>query len=213
MDSLKNLLNRREDLDFELYAYLEEDKSFGKCIRHPLVYSVPHCPEMNALVNAQLRAKSKAVMELFNEKKWDRYVWLHERPHRLNAFRLIEKDLEDSQYWKLLSYIWIDSENIWQNQKEWKKLLKSRRRDTRSFMDTEEDRTAFKNLPEEFVVYRGCIQGLNDKGLSYTLNAEVAEKFANRSFHLARTVISRKVRKSQVFAYLNTRSEEEIILI
>ena len=43
------LLNRQEELDPELAPYRHRDSRLGwDCIKHPLVFSVPHSDELNA---------------------------------------------------------------------------------------------------------------------------------------------------------------------
>jgi hypothetical protein len=75
-----------------------------------------------------------------------------------------------------------------------------------------EDRKDFKKLPDTFKVYRGYIPGQNKGGYSYTLNKEKAKWFANR-FDRNGKVVERTVNKDDVFAYLNGRNEQEIIIL
>ena len=83
-----------------------------------------------------------------------------------------------------------------------------------------EDYENYKKLPDKFIVYRGVAVGRNPHGLSWTLNLlswtlnlETAQWFANRFNNDKETGYIEKatVRKSDVFAYFNTRGEDEIV--
>ena len=78
---------------------------------------------------------------------------------------------------------------------------------------TPRDRQAFKQLPATMVAYRGCIAGLNEDGLSWTLSKPKAQWFAKRIGEDDPTVKQRVVSKSEVFAYLNTRKERELVIL
>lgn len=76
-----------------------------------------------------------------------------------------------------------------------------------------EDYENYKKLPDKFIVYRGVAVGRNPHGLSWTLNLETAKWFANRFNNDKKTGYIEKavVRKSDMFAYFNTRGEDEIV--
>jgi hypothetical protein len=78
---------------------------------------------------------------------------------------------------------------------------------------TAADRKAFNKLPPRFTIYRGFQNGAR-KGFSWTLNREyVAEMFSNLDERFPRgEVIERRVKKSEVFAYISDFDEDEIIL-
>ena len=84
---LQELMARQEELDPELEPWVDPDGPLGPMLKHPLVYSILHTPGLNALVNAQLKAKTAAVRRARAEREWSRYIYLHERPYRLDAFR------------------------------------------------------------------------------------------------------------------------------
>ena len=75
-----------------------------------------------------------------------------------------------------------------------------------------EEREIFSSLPETFTVYRGH-QEQNEDGYSYTLSYEKAKWFAERFKSKSSSVIEKVVNKSEVFAYLHDRNEQEIIII
>lgn len=182
-------------------------------IQHPLVYSVPHLPNSNALVNRQYEQKKKAVEESFAEKNWNRYLVMHERPHRPTALADIASEMSDEDYWQNVGWVWSDSENIRELKFVWSLLLGSRRPKREQIMD-EKDRLALANMPDELTIYRGC--AIEDtQGLSWTLDRERAEWFAERNHNLSDQDTEVKVatvQKSDVIAYITRRNEEEIIV-
>lgn len=211
-DQFAEILNRKEDLCESLKPYLENNGKFD-LIRHPLVYSIPHYSHLNALVNKQLEIKEKSAKELLENNKYFSFVFLHEKPHRMNAFIEVKSKLNDKEYWEMALAVWTNSENIWQNRDDWKKLLKDKKRiETKHLFMSEDDRKVFDKLPETFTVYRGYHENRNEFGYSYTLDESIAKRFS-KGHRLVGKVYTRTVNKSEVFAYTNERSEKEIIII
>jgi hypothetical protein len=214
-DFLK-LLQVEENLDFELVLYVETDAAVPM-IRHPLVYSIPHTPAMNAMVNLRLRQKKAACSVALENGEFDEYVWLHERPHRLAAMEVVADDMSDPGYWRLLRAIWVDSENIGQNAERWGSFLRSQRQ-SRSEMMTAGEAAALAAMPDNVEVFRGVgSETESDHGWSWTLNRETAEWFARRFAALSEragcpSVKSATVSKSDVVAYMGSRGEEEVLI-
>ena len=207
---IQNILQKQEDLHKDLQPYIEEG-SFFPMLRHPLIFSVPYTPVMNALINMQYKQKKQLESKYLKAKNYSSYVWLHERPYRIQAFLNVREKLKDKDYWETLGDIWRDSENIWQNKMLWLALLSVDRKQKEYFMN-EEDRRFLKLLPKEIIIYRGYIKNKNKSGYSYTLNKEKAKWFANR-FGNNGLVETRTINKSDVFAYTNQRGENEIIIL
>jgi hypothetical protein len=206
-----NLLNKKEPLHEDLLPYYEDGGAFPM-LRHPLIMSVPHSNGMNAFLNEQYKHKKEHAENLLKKKQYESYIYLHERPYRLQTFKKVEKHLDDMKYWGVLAEIWRDSENIWQNKSEWKSLLNSKRKYRDEFM-SEEDRHYFDKMPEVVTVYRGYTEGKNEKGFSYTTDKSKAEWFSKRNFAKEGKVLTRKVNKSDIFAYTNERGENEVIIL
>jgi len=83
--------------------------------------------------------------------------------------------------------------------------------DPRKFM-TASERRKLVALPDEFTVWRG-FQGKRRDGLSWSLSRRVAEMFTRLRDDLPRgIVIERRVKKSEVFAYIEGDEAEIIIL-
>jgi hypothetical protein len=208
-EEIFNTIN--EDLHPDIVPFVYEDPRLGTTIKHPLVFSIMHHSSRNAWVNESYKVKTEACKEALKAKKFASYIFLHERPYRFDAFVRVMHLMKDKEYWELLADAWVDSENLWQNLPQWKKLLKSTRKGREFFM-TPEEREFLKKLPDTVTVYRGYQPGKNKSGLSYTLDEKKAEWFANR-FTKTGEVHVRTVKREKIFAYLNGRGESEIILL
>jgi hypothetical protein len=196
-----------EPLHPDLLPYFEKSTGEWEMLRHPLVYQVPF--RSNGSANAQYAQKLKAVKEALGSWNYSQYVFLHERPYRVEAFKKIEKQLGIVNYWQLLTQVWIDTENQYAYLKDWKKLLSADRGDRNDMMN-DEDKESLRLLPEEVTIYRGCQEGLNENGLSWTLDKSKAEFFANR-FGKKGIILERKIPKSDIIAVLTGRNEAEVI--
>lgn len=210
MVKIEDVFGVQEELCAELRSCIEVAGGMTM-IRHPLVYSVPHFDVMNGMLNRALDAKKKMVCEATDSRDWLRYVFLHERPHRLQAFLDCCFSIRDDEYWSVLKSVWIDSENIWQSKEIWREIFKKGKEEAKRFMSIE-DVKVFEKLPDEFVVYRGHRNNKDKRGLSYTLSLSVAKKFSKR-FDGQGHIVERVIKKSDVFAYTNGRKEQEIIYI
>lgn len=207
----QELLNTKEKLCSELEMYYETGNGKLDMLRHPLIYSVPHFEGMNAMCNYRLVILKEEVQKKLAEKDYSGYVYLHEKPYRINAFLEIEDKLSNKDYWELLSDVWVNSENIWQNLATWKELLTDNRSGKMHFMNAEE-RKKLRSLPDVVTVYRGCTNK-NKNGLSYTLDKNRAIFFTKYRFAKDGRVIKKEVPKTKIFAYLNGRNEDEIIIL
>ena len=141
-----------ETLHPELALYLYEDH-MGTHLKHPLVFDVMYCPGLrDGMLNEQYEAKSKAVAEYRAEGKWSSFVFMHERPYRLDALMKIQDEIaDDCEFWDLVSGVWTDTENARQNYEEWDDLFSSGRSCRESMMNDAE-REVLAGLPKEFVI-------------------------------------------------------------
>lgn len=203
----KMLAEYSEPLNADLVPYLEISNAGWAMLRHPLVYQVPFFS--NGSANAYYQQKKTAVEQALEKKNYKQFVWLFERPYRVEAFIKIADNLSDTDYWKLLSDIWVDTENQHAYIKEWKKLLGSKR-SNRHYMMVEEEDNILRSLADEVSIYRGCQKGLNEDGLSWTLDKSKAKFFANR-FGKKGIILERKIPKSDIVAVLLSRGESEVI--
>ena len=208
---IEKLMNTQVELNSHLLPYIDVSCVFLPMLRSPLVFCIPYIPTMNALLNSQYKYKTQMADEYLNKGDYEAYVFLHERPYRFQAFQKVISKLNDIQYWQILSSLWVDSENIWQNKCAWRQVFKARIESRHYFMSVK-DKKVFNELPDTIDIHRGYTIGKNKSGFSYSLDYSKAEWFANR-FNKSGAVHSRTVSKSDVLAYTNQRSENEIIII
>lgn len=188
----------------DLVPYLEPNGLF-----HPLVYSLFHNDALNEHMNKLYEFKLQKIKEVLKKRDYTAYVFLHERPYRLQAFTDIMQKLKDESYWKLLALVYTDSENLWEYKHVLGTLLGSLRSNSESFMNADE-RAVLAALPDTITVYRGHTDD-NPHGYSYTLDQDTALWFARR-FGDSGAVKSIKVSKADILGYKDSRSEKEIVL-
>ena len=216
---LMDMLTREEALLPELEPYLEEDGTFGPCLRHPLVYQMLFDPKRSGHVNAQYQYKKKALAKAIKEERWDTVVFLHERPYRVDAFYehvAWACDPETPDYWDLLGSIWTDSENIWQNEDIWHELLAvDADIEARQHMMNEDERGTLSLMPDEFEIYRGFKKDDRVNGLSWTVNRITAKFFATRLAHDddVPRIATGTISKTHVLARFDGRNEGEIVVL
>jgi hypothetical protein len=206
------------ELHSDLADYVFPDETFGQVIHHPLVIWFMPLNSMTVdMVNTQYEQKRKAVEEALDKCEYERYIWLHERPYRLQAFiSLVESNAEiaDADYWKIIGDIWTDTENAYANLNEWEELFGSNRSERNNMMNKEEI-AELNSMPETLTIYRGCLHGLNEDGVSWTTDRDRAEWFANRfgSKGLEPCVLQQEIRKDEVIAYFTRRGESEVLTL
>lgn len=181
----------------------------GMMIDHPLVKEIMYYEPFNYSYNEQLRLKKEKTAEALTKKDWHGFIWWHERPYRLNAFLKVMNQMSHEQYWETLREVWTDSENIWQNQSTWEELLLAPIKGQEYFM-TAEERAYLASLPEVLTIHRGYNK--SPRGFSYSLSKTKARWFANR-FNQQGKIKTIRVKKSEVFAYVDSRNEKEIIYL
>jgi hypothetical protein len=200
------------DVTAELHpdlVYHLNDGFLGPQLQHPLVYQVPLIS--NGHANAQYAWKTGALKKAEEEKNWDRYVFLHERPHRIHAFQTIMRHFTNAEYWRIFGEVWTDTENLWQNKADFKRLLNSKR-PNREAMMTEEEIEYMDKLPHEFTVYRGCRKNLNENGMSWTLDYDKAQWFMNRLNRFGDgKILEATIPKHEIYAVFLGRGETEVV--
>jgi len=211
---IQKLMETQEELAPELEQYLDDGPLGGRCLRHPLVYSIFWAPQMNAMLNEQFRQKRAAVIDARRQENWHGFVYLHERPYRLDAFVDTAWRMRDQEYWEILGGIYIDTENLWQNKDQWVECLTADRR-LRSRLMRAEDRVTLQSHDPVIEVYRGYNSGGTVDGLSWTTSADVARFFARRLADTGATMYlsEGRVKRARVLAYFNGRSEQEMLVL
>lgn len=205
-------LTRDEELHPDLAPYLMEMRSCPM-LNHPLVFSMFHTDQMNAWANEQYRRKLDAVAKADAACDYHSYIWLHEAPYRVKALQRIVSRLCSSDFWDMVSAVWQDSENVWQHRTTWRHLWMSETPGREMAMD-EQEREQFAALPAMLTIYRGVKLRSAMRGLSWTLDRERAEYFANRLVMKRQhpMVLTCEVPKAETIAYLNGRREAEIVV-
>jgi hypothetical protein len=212
--STSNVKNMITELNPELQEYAETHDVFGTIIRHPLVMWIGPVTDID-LINNLLDNKRKATEEALDKCEWSRFIYLHERPYRFDALHFVLNtfdEITDDEYWSLVSDVWIDTENAWQNVGSWTELFGSDRASQHSLMN-EEELKLFASLDDTLTIYRGCRKDVNEEGLSWTLDRSRAQWFADRHGHDDRTLLTREISKSEVIAVFTRRGEEEVIVL
>jgi hypothetical protein len=88
---------------------VHDDGPFGPQLHHPLLIELFFDPCRAALINHRYRLKSKAVEEKLRDRRWASYVFMHERPYRLDALlRCATLGFAGAEYWKLVGEVWAE---------------------------------------------------------------------------------------------------------
>lgn len=206
-----------EDLVPELARHLREHDSLGKILHHPMVIQVPYFPAMNRMSNRQFEHKTNEANTAIAQEKWDRYVFIHERPYRIEALQRVLWDMrvtDPAEVWPLIGSVWTDSENISEFFDDWLEIWDQDIPNRHLAMDDDE-RAALAQMADMIDIYRGFGHDVAVRGQSWTVDRDKAIWFANRyQTHGGRTpmLASAKVRKTDVIAYFAGRNESEIVV-
>lgn len=209
---MMELVTKEEPLCEELKVYVYDRDKLGRVLHHPLVIELfldeAHC----ALVNERFRLKKQELAKAFADKNWGKFIFLHERPYRIQALREIIHQADDRA--DLVAEVWIDSENIWQHKKAWIDIW-STLTNPHETMD-ENEKTVYRCMPDEITIHRGITHKThNRKGMSWTRDKERAVWFAHRwkRGKDEPVVLTAEVKKKNVLAFFNGRNEEEVIVL
>ena len=160
-----------------------------------------------------LKRARKAVEE--DVQKVDNYLqFLHMiRPPYLPAFfKYTEKYLSKEDFSRFLGSMWtlVEFPNADPTVSPAEFVRYFQQADKEILMD-EGDYKRYLSLSDELTVYRGVKPKGEVLALSWTLSKKKAEWFANR-FQSDGTVYRAKIPKEHVLAYLNCRSEQEVVV-
>lgn len=126
----------------------------------------------------------------------------------LDLWRKYHPMLSNPRYWELLKTVWIAVGNT-AVAPEFRRYMQSNR-PCRNYFMTPEEHESLRRMAFPLKVYRACT-GENDGGISWTTSIEVAIEFASRLEHPK--ILARRVERSEMFAYINRRGEDEIIIL
>jgi hypothetical protein len=207
-------IQRREELlDPKYLRYLGTESQFGPILKHPLY--VGHINlDRAAFVNWVIPYKQRVIDGLIAEGRLKEAVFSHETMFLDEIFRKYLKQFDDKNYWKMISIIWTQQEQLWPKRKWFLQLFKSPRPQREHLMSGAE-RRKLDSLPPSFSIYRGFI-GKRGEGLSWSLDRAKAEWFARRFSvltHLGQPrLMTGTIKKKDVLAYFNARKEKEIVV-
>lgn len=130
-------------------------------------------------------------------------------PYKLALKYFIQnmEKLSDEYYWQVIRALWIDEgvcNDLWEllffysGRKRQHKIMKS------------SDRQALKKLPKEVTIYRGCKEKTDENKFNWSLDKTFVERYIKtmQGYYIA----EKKINKKEIFAYFNSRNEQEVIL-
>jgi len=213
----KNLpQSKNEPLHKDLLNYVSFSKEINrKMLKHPLLCAIPYEPSFNYRYNEIYDHKKLMSDKFLKKRDFHSFFLMYERMARPQVLLVLMNNIDDGVYWHLLRGIWIDTELPSAIISTWIDLFFADKSFKELFM-TEEDRKVYESLPEKVNIYRGYRDPDFEKGISYTLDLEVASFFAKRYVKEDGSLsgISHKeVSKKDIFAYTNARNEKEIIYL
>jgi hypothetical protein len=208
-------------LDTELVPYLYQDEFMGAILKHPLVFGVPYMVFDNPRYNYGLHWKRECLAKYAAARDFSGYVHAHERPYRVHALEEIIAELDPTaeEVWDTARVAWMDSENIFQNEYEWRTIFEDWAGDEQDAFMTGDDRIEWAMLPDDqpVTIYRGFSVDGREHGMSWTTDKIRAKFFAKRFAGNgvrgnARLAVGR-VYKRDCVGYLNGRSESEVVVL
>jgi len=197
------------DLIDELCDYITQGGKSGlRFINHPYVNTI-YSPELNAMYNLNYLEKKKAVTKARGNSDWATFIFLHERPYRLQALLELVKQHDEAGtangaaniIINNLHNVYIDAEGCHINRESWQRLFN---RLPPAHRNTE-------TLPDEVIIYRGTdMPPGKDRGFSWTLNKEKAQWFADR-WDKGGRVRAIEVLRDGIMLYTDDRGESECV--
>lgn len=170
-------------------------------------------------INADFVQRKRTAEDALAEKRHLDYLMLIEPTCRATVFsEEVATLLSDDEYWKMLRHLWLNH-NLpphWDGD-TWPDLFASSRKQ-RELLMNEEERAVLAVLPAKLTVYRG---GVNRNGLGWTLDKDKARFFAESFAVISplrghppeeHKVFKGMVPKDKVYAYLNEKGDEEIVV-
>lgn len=140
---------------------------------------------------------------------------------RFSCFYNLRHHLKGQDYWEVLSYAYKMSDNTYDQKLNIVETFLEKEPNSEMFMNSLE-RQKLASLPDKIKIYRGMTVGEFKSGIfgiSWTLDPKVAHFFAfdyGRNFTTngeEKMIHEMIISKKNVFAYLASRNEEEIIYL
>ena len=138
-------------------------------------------------------------------------------PYRFTFLKYAKPYLSKEEFDKTLARCWITCENPNQDKNVQIRTFIGwfKKADKKTIMN-EEEYEYYRNLPDIVEVYRGvAVSRAEQEGLSWTCKYETAEWFSRRFDNEAESkygyILKGRINKEDVFAYFNSRGEDEIL--
>lgn len=157
---------------------------------------------------------------LRRRRHWSAYLLTFDHSEALEAFLVVEDEMDDASYWSILGDAWTATESVAANEETWRRLFTSTRPGREQLMK-EADRPLLAELPAEVTAYRGHSHVGGERGLAWTLQRDSAEIFARQfagSTDLGHPpgeprLASSNVPRSSIVALFQARREGDILIL
>jgi hypothetical protein len=164
---------------------------------------------------AERRETDYCPDDLESMRRWLYMYW--DSYERLPALLEVIYEIDSTMWIRLLGEIWDDCDNIGEHKdlllKELNEWLDCPLGIIPELMDKDE-RRAFKALPDQFTIYRGCGPENRD-GLSWSLSRDVAARFPflNKYRTDRPLLLTATINKNRVAALKLGRNEQEVVVL
>ena len=170
--------------------------------------------DINENEEAKNEIMAKYELQIGETKDIDSIFFMMCNQYRVQYFSHIKQWLSEKDFGSLLAYSWVNDENANNNSVvDIEDILYYFKKAQKIYLMNEEELEKYKKLPQKITVYRGVTDHNrdNDKALSWTLSKKKAEWFAHR-FDEEGDVIEKEIDKKDIYAYFNSRNEDEVIV-
>lgn len=207
-----------------LYLDFNETTFSPMIIKHPFTDSGYIClPQSESVQPINILENEKAL------EKWRNFMreridecssvfqiyMLITKPYKFAFIKYTSNFMSKDDLSAILADAWISTEepNLDSNLSKTKLLSLFKSANPKALMDDEE-LAIFNNLDDTVTVYRGVTSynADNIKALSWTLDYNKAEWFANRFGEEGGTVYEAEIDKKHILAYFGRRNESEVIV-
>lgn len=187
-------------------------------VHHPFFSSI-FIPYNNEIIDISKDTNKfkECVKELKEHIKSEDSVFkimLHiTQPYQLFFFSLIKDYLDEQTFSTLLKSCYTETEfpnrDINVSVEKIKKMFEESNKEL--LMDTDELKI-FNKLENELTIYRGFYSNEYYDALSWTLDIDKAHFFATRFSNNTGSIYQANIKKEDIYAYFDCRSEKEIIV-
>jgi hypothetical protein len=181
----------------------------GTIINHPLVHFEHVSPAFYSRLNQLYEHHLQQQLGEYTPNEWDQFQ--SDMPPLDRLMHLIQTThpKDDAGYYRMVGQIWTAPELLSNSSSTLSMLIVPSHANLACLM-TESERAVLGGLPETIKVYRGHNAQLRD-GYSWTLNRGVALQWAV-GLPYNDSISTGKVATKRIIAYIDRRSEEEIIV-